>query len=1001
MAVVLIFKLFMTALRRQRNGIFGDYPSEYSVFVPLKAATNDDGPPWWAQVNKISHGSRLCQKELCTRATCPHPSMAILQRFTYNVAMGEVILKTKLNIPPLRPSLIRRELLFERLNDRLLTEDGLFNRKLTLISAPPGFGKTTLASSWIHQLERPTAWLSLDEGDNDLNRFMLYLIAALQGSGREVGEATLSLLQSAQSPPQDTLLTLLVNDLASLRTPVILVLDDYHVIHNLRNHEAITFLLENQLPQLHLVLVSREDPPLPLHRLRGGGQMAGIYARDLRFTRDQSRQFLNGMMGLSLSPDEIAVLAQRTEGWVAGLQLAALSMRDLADTREFVMSFAGDDRYIADYLMGEVVDRQPPRVQEFLSRVAIVDRFCASLCDALMEVGERATAPGEPADRLLSRTIIERLDQSNLFMIPLDNKREWYRFHHLFTDFLRLRWRERPADEFAKLHRRAAAWYEDHGLLAESIQHALAGEDFLRAGRLIEENALRTIFGHAQWATLLEWMAALPDDLVRSRPRLSLSFAWTLFSTGRWEDAEPYLRRVELAIGDGEVPAKLAWMLGEVATIRALVAHTLGDVERCKELSHRAVELLPDDNSTVRAVATLAQGMARLWGGDADSTRQLLRQSVVLAQAAGNVTVALFALGYWMHLEIREGRLHKAAELYQQARQLGTLKGGILLGPAGFACVQMGEVLREWNELEQAKEVLLEGMKLSQQQTGMRGILLEGKINLARVLLASGEHENATETLPQVESLIAKLLGRSADVLPTISMALAFRLRFWLAQGALGQTDEWLASNGICVDADISPEYEEFYVVLVRVLIQQDRLDEADKLLKRLSKVVKKSGLRVEMLILEALLSRASGEAGRAVTVLSQALRLAEPEGYLRLFVDQDKAIIPLLEQAARRSAAPANLKPILTVLARHPHVEEGATVMGPTPESPALVEALKDKELRILRLMAAGLSNRQIADELFLSHNTVKVYASRIYSKLDVHSRVEAVIRAQDLGLV
>jgi LuxR family maltose regulon positive regulatory protein len=354
-----------------------------------------------------------------------------------------------------------------------------------------------------------------------------------------------------------------------------------------------------------------------------------------------------------------------------------------------------------------------------------------------------------------------------------------------------------------------------------------------------------------------------------------------------------------------------------------------------------------------------------------------------------------------MQLEVREGQLQKAAELYQQARHQGTLKGSILLGPVGFACVQMGEVLREWNHLEQAKQTLLEGMKLCQQQTGMPEYVLEGQINLARTMLASGYKQHAAETMQQVEALIAELLGRGGNVLPIISMALAYRLRFWLAQGSFNSADQWLAANGINADADISSVNEEFYILLIRVLIHQDRLQGVEKLLQQLLEAVGKIRSKVEILILHALLFQAQGNRGQAVTVLTRALRLAEPEGYLRLFVDQDKAIIPLLEQVAGRVTARANIEPILAVIAEQPHLEDRVAVIALPPESKMLLEPLKDQEIRILRLMAAGLSNREIADELYLSVNTVKVYASRIYNKLGVHKRGEAVAQAQELGLI
>ncbi|KPK05770.1 MAG: hypothetical protein AMJ56_15460 [Anaerolineae bacterium SG8_19] len=920
--------------------------------------------------------------------------------------MSETLLRTKLYIPALRPSHIQRQQLLDKLNDRLQTADGLFNRKLTLVSAPPGFGKTTLISGWIHQLDQPAAWLSLDDSDNEPNRFIHYVIAALQEVHGQAGETAVSLLQSPQPPPFDTLLTILINDLADLNGQAILVLDDYHVIHNLDIHKAITFLLDNQPPRLHLVIIGREDPVLPLHRLRGGGQMVGIHAQDLRFTLDEATQFLNETMGLSLRPEEVAALERRTEGWVAGLQLAALSMQEMPDSAEFVAAFAGDDRYITDYLIGEVIERQSPQVQDFLLKTAIFERFCAPLCDAILGAGDRGLGTGKHDHMPSSRAIIERLDQRNLFIIPLDNKREWYRYHHLFADFLRARLRDRPEEDIVDLHRRAAAWYEENSLLAEAIDHALKAEDFQRAGRLIEQNALTTIFGHAQWATLFEWMEALPAEMVKGRPRLSLQYAWALFTTGHWEAAANLLEEIKPVLEAVEQTNEKERLLGELSVIAALVAYShSGDMGRCTEQARRALSLLPEDNLTLRCVALLSIGESAMVQEDAPVARQALEEAVDVALAAGNIAIALFALGDLARLEMTEGYLRRAAELYQRARPLGTVEGNTILGPTGIACIQLGEVLREWNDLKKAESVLREGLALCQQLTGLPNIVLEGQVNMARVLLASGDDRLAAVTMQEAESLLANLLGQSGDVRPMITVALAGRLRYWLAQGKPDAAARWLDAKGISVEATISPGDLAYHVLLARVLVDQGRLTMAQRQLERLAKIMEEREsprFSIELFILQALLYQATGDGSRAETTLMQALQLAEPEGYLRLFVDHGESIIPLLEQVAGRRSAPPNLKAILSIVREEQRVtEKPPPTAGRSPRTFVPFEPLKDQELQILRLMAAGLSNREIADELFLSVNTIKVYASRIYGKLGVHRRGEAVARAQELDLI
>lgn len=923
------------------------------------------------------------------------------------MCVSETLLQTKLYIPSPRPSLVPRPRLIDRLNSGLQADgntlpDHFFSRKLTLVSAPAGFGKTTLISGWIHQLDRPAAWLSLDDSDNEPNRFIHYVIAALQEVHGGAGATAVSLLQSPQPPPPDTLLTLLINDLAELAAQAILVLDDYHVVRNLDIHKAITFLLDNQPPQLHLVIISREDPALPLHRLRGGGQMVGIHAQDLRFTLDEATRFLNETMGLSLHPEEVSALERRTEGWVAGLQLAALSMQEMPDSAEFVTAFAGDDRYITDYLIGEVIERQPPQIQDFLLKTAIFDRFCAPLCDVVLGaggwgLGTEAQGAGTEGQRPSSRAIIERLDQRNLFIVPLDNKREWYRYHHLFADFLRARLRDRPEEDIVDLHRQAAAWYEENGLLAEAIDHALKAEDFQRAGRLIEQNALATIFGHAQWATLFEWMEALPAEMVKGRPRLSLQYAWALFTTGHWEAAANLLEEIKPVLEAVEQTTERERLLGELSVIAALVAYSHGgDMGRCAEQARRALSLLPEDNLTLRCVALLSIGESAMVQEDAPVARQALEEAADVALAAGSLAIALFALGDLARLEMTEGYLRRAAELYRRAKPLGTIEGSTILGPTGIACIQMGEVLREWNDLKKAESVLREGLALCQQLTGLPNIVLEGQVNLARVLLASGDERLAAEMMQEAESLLADLLGQSGDVRPMIAVALAGRLRFWLAQGKSDRAARWLDANGIRVDAVISPGDLAYHVLLAKTLIEQDRLEMAGNQLERLEKIAaerESPRLAVEISALRALWLGAQGEEERAAGMLMRSLQLSEPEGFARLFVDYGEPLAPLLKQAAGQRAAPSRTKAILAAMT----IGQPAVAV----QHAELLEPLKDQELRILRLMAAGLSNREIAGELFLSTNTIKVYASRIYDKLGVGRRGEAVARAQELDLI
>ncbi len=894
--------------------------------------------------------------------------------------MAETLLQTKLYVPRLRPFLIPRPHLMQKLNLGL-------NGKLTLVSAPPGFGKTTLVSSWLQQSKRPFTWLSLDKDDNEPNRFLIYLLAALQKIDVTLGETAVSLLQSPQPPPSETLLTLLINDLAALSQPIILVLEDYHLIHNLNIHKALAFLLDNLPPQLHLAITSREDPPLPLHRLRSSGQMQGIFAHDLRFSQEEAFQFLQQTMKVNLASDDIAVLSQRTEGWVAGLQLAALSLQGLPDAHQFVSDFAGDDRYVADYLLNEVLARQPTRIQEFLLQTAVLDRFCPSLCDAILAVSAN-----------YSQAILTYLDEANLFIIPLDNKREWYRYHHLFADFLRLRAQHELADKVPVLHQRAAAWYEENGLLAEAIENALSGADYERASRLIEQNGMVTIFGQAQWRTLLSWMEALPHEMVRKRPQLNLHFAWALFSTGQWPAAEPYLLGVESALEEGNETPEQNWMLGEVATIRSLVTYEMGNLARSKEMAALAHERLPEANKTIRSVATLAEGMAHMWSdADLKTRHQFLQQAFNMAQEAGNVTVGLFALGCRTMLAVRAGRLQQVAGLFHQAKALGTVAGKIVFGPAGFACVQMGEVLREWNRLAEAEEVLWQGIRLCQQQLGMPVWIIEGHVTLARLKLAMGDESQAEKLMQQAERLLAELPRHGETVAHLLVATQAYRLRYWLAKGRVDTAFRWLSKNSIRLDAAVSPQNATFHILLAKMLVAQGQLEKAQEHLQRLASVIAKCEslrLSVEYSILQALCLQAQGKRDQALEMLAQSLNLSEPEGYVRLFVDFGEPMVGLLQTAVNQNIAPTYAKQLLSAFADLPSL--------PPPDlSTTLIESLNDRERQTLKLMAAGLSNREIAEELYLSVNTIKVYTSRIYGKLGVNGRAEAINTAHELGLL
>jgi LuxR family maltose regulon positive regulatory protein len=927
--------------------------------------------------------------------------------FFYNVYVSELLLQTKLNIPPLRPLLVERTHIIEKINEGLLAKGALdasqlFNRKLSLISAPAGFGKTTLMSSWIRQLDMPAAWLSLDEGDNEPNRFVYYMIASLQEVQRELGASALSLLQSPQPPPIETLLTLLINDLASMAGRVILVFDDYHVIRELDIHQAITFLLDNQPPQFHLVIISRSDPVFPLHRLRGSGQMMGIYVRDLRFTSTEVASFLNKTMGLALSREEVATLARRTEGWVAGLQLAALSMLDMPDPSEFVAIFAGDDRYISDYLIGEVFERQTAQVQEFLLKTAILDRFCAPLCDAILGAEYQGAGIGDPDQVHSSRAIIERLDQSNLFIISLDNKREWYRYHHLFADFLRLRLRDRPAAQIAVLRRHAAGWYSQRGFTEEAIQNYLAAKDFAQAADLIEGVGIRLIV-QGQLRKILDWLADLPDDFICTRPLLCVCQAWILNVTGQAAAAEPLLQEAEQTLPTIE-PEQARHVRGLIDMIRAYRARRQGNLPSSIQLLRQASENLSPDNLLVRSTVNLNLGFNYLLMGQLDRAEEVLQTSREEGQAAGAIYVILLAMAIQANNYVAQGKLNQAIELFEEAIAYGLARNrGRPFPPAGYAYAGLGQVMYERDEGVKAEQLLVQAVQLGEILADW-SMVRRGLLPLIWLRQMAGDPAAAQKLWQQAFNVVHQAESERVE-----AQLVALRARLQLKQAAsdssiLAAAAEWAVTyrNG----QPVASSYQEAsaQMTLAQVEMAQGQIDQAILRLKQLAETAAAGGQSdnlIKIQTLQAITYDAKGDDVTALERLGRALALAATEGYVRTFVDHGPPMQRLLQEAATHGLASDY---VARLLAAFPPATQDKMPplqsISPSDLQP-VDEPLKDQEIRILRLMSAGLSNREIADELYLSVNTIKVYASRVYRKLGVHRRGEAVARAEELGIL
>ncbi|MBN1812574.1 MAG: tetratricopeptide repeat protein [Anaerolineae bacterium] len=906
------------------------------------------------------------------------------------------LLTTKLYVPSPRPNLVPRAHLIKRL------DDGLCQRhKLTLVSAPAGFGKTTLVSAWAVSYGSPVAWLSLDEGDNDLARFLTYLAAALRMAGVEI-EGGIS--------DAEAFLTTLVNQVSLVPEPFLLVLDDYHLVTAQPVHDALAFFLDHMPGSVHLVIATRADPPLPVARLRARGQLTELRLSDLRFTSDEAAQFLGQVMGLELSTDDITALASRTEGWVAGLQMAALSLQGKDDVSQFVAAFTGSNRYILDYLLEEVLRREPEYVQTFLLQTSILDRLCGSLCEVV--IGDwrlEIDSAKSPISSLQSQAVLEHLESSNLFILPLDNERHWYRYHRLFADLLRQRLLQVYPDLVPVLHRRASEWFEQNGLTAEAIDHVLAAEDFERAASLIDRNAEATLM-RGEAATFLRWTDLLPGELVRARPSLCVLYAWMLLMRG-----QP-LQVIESLLQDADVGDEIA--AGRAAALRGLIAAFHDQMDRAAELSRRALEQLPEEEQFVRTFAVWILKMTEVISSVDQVGSQNFEDVIRMSQRAGNVLLSVMVVCNQAELLMRQGQLHQAAATYRRALDLATDARGQRLPIAGQVLIGLGELLREWNDLDAAERLLLEGIELTEQWTEVGPF--EAYIVLARIRWARGDRGGAWEAIQKARDLTAKF---DLTELDDLSVAL-FQARLWVAQGDFGVARRWAEDRGLYkyIGSPLREKAGDSYehrvlkyelIVLARLLVAQGQSEEALALLEPLVSIAewrRRPGMLIEIYILEALARRALGDIDQALIALERALALAEPEGYVRIFADEGDAVGELLREAAQRGIAVEYVAKLLAAFEGSKFQVSGfglssdlkpETSKPGTFEPETLAESLSARELEVLRLLNTHLSSTEIAERLCVSANTVRFHIKNIYGKLGVHSRSDAVKRAGELGLL
>jgi LuxR family maltose regulon positive regulatory protein len=883
----------------------------------------------------------------------------------------------------LRPSLVSRPRIIAKLNTGL-------SSKLTLVSAPAGSGKTTLLTSWMHQSGRAKAWLSLDATDNELNRFWTYISAALQSTtlGQKVGKAATEALQSTPAPPIYAILTQLINELASGATPVTFVLDDYHLIDRQEIHQSLAFFLDHMPASLHLVIASRTDPPLPLARLRVRGQLSEINTADLRFTATEATVFLRDVMGLSITKDEMLELGNRTEGWIAALQIAALSLKGRTDTSVFIRRFQGGHQHLLDYLAEEVLRQQPPAVQQFLLYTAILDRFNVPLSAAVTETTG-------------TRAILQRLERDNLFLVPLDEVHHWYRYHHLFADFLRSHLQATDPDALPELHRRASGWLAKNGFPEAAINHALAGQDYQGAAQLLREMVARGPQRRIS-AHVYRWLQELPEEVVGQHPALGLAYAWGACRQGQYETAETWLTTVENQLRQvakalpPHLPSASETMLGEIETVRAVIACFQGDMATAMSRSRLALDRLPADEHVLRGVLAnnMAMNIAGTVGdsGDLSAAGQIYHEAVTAGRASGNTQILAFALTRLGQWQTDQGQLQLAATSFREVLRLKeAAETPFTDTEIGRAHLGLGELGYQWNQLERAVQHLQTGCELI--GPGNPLMLPAAYATWAFLLQAQDQPDAAANKMSQAVDM-----ARDSNITWLASNMAAERARLALMQDDLESAVLWADTCGLSVGDEIGINQICEYAMLARVRLAQRRFMEAGDMLDWLLGFVEPldlSGRVVEVQLLQALVQQALNHQREAVALLTQAVARAAPQGYIRLFLDEDGQLAHLLDQIKVDDSQVGSY--LARLRAAFPG---GMAAMSSQPAGP-LLDPLSDREIEVLRLLVADLTGPEIAAELTVAVSTIRSHMKSIYSKLDVHSRYEAAVRAQELQLL
>jgi LuxR family maltose regulon positive regulatory protein len=889
------------------------------------------------------------------------------------------LLRTKLFIPPVQSIRVARPRLFEQINRGL-------DKSLILITAPAGYGKTTLVSSWLRETKISSTWLSLDEDDNDPIRFLQYFITALQKIVPTIQLDLLGVRQGKQPNPNISLLNLLINEISGQAAPFVLVMDDFHTLHSPPILEMFVHLLDHMPSQMHIILLSRADPALPLSRLRVHSQLIEIRVDQLRFTREEIARFLNEAIGLKLSSDDINALDARTEGWIAGLQLAAISMQRVKDVHRFISAFTGSHYYVMDYLAEEVLRLQPESVRLFLLQSSILDRMCGSLCDNVVEAKPTGSTNGQ--------AMLAALEQMNLFLVPLDSERRWYRYHHLFADVLNRQMEQLYPHLLPDLHRRASHWYEQNGFIFDAIHHSLAARDLERAAQLLDQHGCLLLM-RGEVVNLLHWIEAV-EPHSQTYPWIAIQKAWALCLTGQLDRAEGPLQTAARLISDLKLTDDVRTMMGAVTAARAFRANMQGETPVSANLARQALDCLPirsDLSCSLRSVATSILGDACWMEGDLNEAERAYTDAVSISQAAENIHMVIIANINLADILQEQGRLQRAFRIYSEAVKMANLPDGQISPLAEKAYAGLGRVAYEWNQLEEAAMYLRQCIELSQGWGSFESQAM-GYVMLAGLEHARCNPEKADEAMRMTEKLI-----RENSFTPWRSISLECALaRLWIAQGNLDRAADLIQKSGLTVDnlpedGGIPTRQQLLYLTLLRLHLAQGDHDLALALSERLlqkSGRTNQLGRLIEILVLQALAFQGKKDLDQALAALKRAFSFAQPDRFTRTFLDEGEPMAKLLYQAKSRLAGSSYPAELLSAM--------GNAFDTSLPPTQLLIEPLTLRELEVFKLIEAGCSNQEIVAQLVISMPTVKRHISNIYAKLGANSRTQAVARGKEL---